>query len=344
MGIAPGVDLISLKISDETGMAYESDTVEAMQWVFDHKEQYNIRVVNLSIQSTVEQSYHESALNAAAEILWFNGVVVTAATGNWDLGSVYPLNAAPANDPFVITVGAVDEQGTTKIKDDRPATFSVWGYTQDGFNKPEIYAPGVDIISVLSKNSDWDVEHPERVVFSGQYFRISGTSMATPMVSGAVALLLQAEPNLTPDQVKYRVMKAIDWAGSSPYLNVYKMLTTPTSERANRGIIPHLLLAKMALIAYWANVNGGETIDWASVDWEAVNWEAVDWNAVNWNAVDWSTVDWSAVNWNAVNWNAVNWNAVNWNAVNWNAVNWNAVNWNAVNWNAVNWNAVAWDE
>jgi serine protease AprX len=343
-GIAPKVDLINLKISDDLGMAYESDTVAAMQWIFDNKDQYNIRVVNLSIQSTVEQSYHDSALSAAAQILWFNGVVIVAATGNWYGGEVYPLNVAPGNDPFVITVGATDEKGTTRLQDDYIPNFSAWGLTQDGFMKPEIFAPGVDIISVLSSGSDWYYDYPDRAVFGKEYFRISGTSMATPMVTGAVALLLQAEPNLTPDQVKYRVMNTHEWVGPSPYLNIYKMLTTPTTESANQDVIPHMLLAKMAMIAYWASENGDENIDWENVDWDAVNWDAVDWDAVNWNAVNWNAVNWNAVNWNAVNWNAVNWNAVNWNAVNWNAVNWNAVNWNAVNWNAVNWNAVYWGE
>jgi serine protease AprX len=342
-GVAPGANLIGIKVSDDLGMAYESDTVYALQWIFDHKDEYNIRVVNLSIQSTVEQSYHDSALSAAAEILWFNGVVVVAATGNWYGGEVYPLNAAPGNDPYIITVGAVDENGTAKILDDRTALFSVWGYTQDGFIKPEIYAPGIDIVSTLAGSSEWRNQYPERFI-EGGYFRISGTSMATPMVTGAVALLLQAEPDLTPDQVKYRVMNTHNWAGPSPYLSVYNMLTTPTTESANQDIIPHMLLAKMALIAYWSSQNGEENIDWENVDWTAVNWNAVNWNAVNWNAVNWNAVNWNAVNWNAVNWNAVNWNAVNWNAVNWNAVNWNAVNWNAVNWNAVNWNAVNWDE
>ena len=331
-GIAPKVHLISLKISDEFGMAYESDTVAAMQWVFENKDQYNIRVVNLSIQSTIEQSYNESALDAAAEILWFNGVVIVAASGNWYGGDVYPLNVAPGNDPFIITVGAADEKGTSILQDDFIPNFSVWGQTMDGFMKPEIFAPGVDIISVLSFGSDWYYDYPDRAVLGNEYFRISGTSMATSMVSGAVTLLLQAEPNLTPDQVKYRVINANEWVGPGRYLSVYKMLTTPTTESANQGIIPHMLLAKMAMIAYWSSQNGGETIDWANIDWSAVNWNAVNWDAVNWNAVNWNAVNWNAVNWNAVNWNAVNWNAVNWNAVNWNAVNWNAVNWNAVNW------------
>jgi serine protease AprX len=342
-GVAPGVNLIGIKISDDYGMAYESDTVEALQWIFDNKDIYNIRVVNLSIQSTVEQSYHDSALDAAVEILWFNGIVVVAATGNKGPDNGFnPVLAAPANDPFIITVGASEEKGDADRSNDSIASFTAYDETMDFFVKPEIIAPGKDIVSVLAGSSWWRNDHPDRFV-DGGYFRISGTSMATPMVAGAAALLLQAEPDLTPDQVKYRLLETAGKVGKANYLDVYGAVTTPTIESANQGVIPHMLLAKMALIAYWANENGGENVDWENVDWAAVNWNAVNWNAVNWNAVNWNAVNWNAVNWNAVNWNAVNWNAVNWNAVNWNAVNWNAVNWNAVNWNAVNWNAVNWN-
>jgi serine protease AprX len=344
-GIAPKVDLINLKISDDYGLAFESDTVDAMQWVLDHKDKYNIRVVNLSIQSTVPQSYHESALDAAAEILWFNGVVVVAAAGNRNNNSTFSaIQAAPANDPFIITVGATDEKGSSKRTDDSITSFTSKGLTLEGYYKPEVLAPGVDIISVLSYGSDWRFEHPDHVVMDGEYFRLSGTSLSAPMVAGAAALLLQAEPDLTPDQVKYRLTHAAGAVANNPYLDVYAALTTTTTESANQGIVPHMLLAKMAMIAYWASENGDENIDWGAVNWDAVNWNAVNWNAVNWNAVNWNAVNWNAVNWNAVNWNAVNWNAVNWNAVNWNAVNWNAVNWNAVNWNAVNWNSLYWGE
>jgi serine protease AprX len=343
-GVAPGVNLIGLKVSDDQGMAYESDTVEALQWIFDNKDTYNIRVVNLSIQSTVEGYYGESALNLAVEILWFNGVVVVASAGNeWSGEYVNTIKAAPANDPFIITVGASDEMGSSDRSDDVITPFTARGVSLSGYYKPEIIAPGKDIVSTLAGSSEWRNEHPDRFV-KGGYFRISGTSMATPMVAGAAALLLQAEPDLTPDQVKFRLVSSSSPIEYHPYLDIYAAITSDTTEAYNWDVVPHQVLAKMALIAYWSNQNGEENIDWENVDWSAVNWNAVNWNAVNWNAVNWNAVNWNAVNWNAVNWNAVNWNAVNWNAVNWNAVNWNAVNWNAVNWNAVNWNAVSWDE
>jgi serine protease AprX len=288
-GVAPDANIISLKISDENGMAYESDTVAALQWALENQKRYNIRIVNLSIQSAVEQSYHTSPMAAAAEILWFNGIVVVAATGNDTGGSFSPLNAPPGNDPFIITVGAADEQGTSVLSDDSYMAGAVYGVTQDGFSKPEIWAPGVDIISVLSDNSDWDLDYPERVIIINddpEYFRISGTSMAAPMVSGAVAILLEAEPDLNPDQIKYRVMNAVNWVNGSPYLSIEKLLTTSTTEAANTGIEASQLL-------------------WSGED-------AVTWNSGNWNSVNWNSVNWNAVNCNAVNWNAVNWNAVDW--------------------------------
>ncbi|MEJ2748807.1 MAG: S8 family serine peptidase, partial [Anaerolineae bacterium] len=349
-GIAPEANLISLKIIGDDGLAYESDTVEAMQWVLDHKDEYNIRVVNLSINSSNVNSYHESPLDIAAEILWFNDIVVVASAGN--RATVYdwfnPVLAPPANDPFIITVGASNELGSANPADDFIPFFSTSGITVDGYQKPEIIAPGKNIISVLASSSWWRNEHLDRVV-DGNYFRISGTSMSAPMVAGAAALLLQAEPNLTPDQVKYRLMhtaRTIDGIFSGddfPYLDVYTAVTTSTTESANQDVIPSMPLAKMALIAYWASQNGGETIDWSNIDWNAVNWDAVDWDTVDWNSVNWGSVNWGSVNWGSVNWGSVNWGSVNWGSVNWGSVNWGSVNWGSVNWGSVNWGSVNWN-
>lgn len=302
-GVAPSVNLINLKVSDENGVAYESDVVAAMQWIYDNKDQYIIRVVNLSLNSTVESSYHHSPMDAAAEILWFNGVVVVAAAGNKGPGGGFNTsNAAPANDPFIITVGATDEMGTSNLSDDIFAPFSAFGVTDNGYFKPEIVAPGKDIVSVLSASSNWNQDYPERIIMNGEYFRLSGTSMAAPMVSGAVALLLQDEPDLTPDQVKYRLLNAsnsvlgeVDFDGDGlsepsylPYLDVYAMvLGSSTNESANTGIPVSKLL--------WT---GDESLSWNSVAWNSVAWNSVAWNSVAWNSVAWNSVAWNSVAWN----------------------------------------------
>ncbi|MBX3051637.1 MAG: S8 family peptidase [Caldilineaceae bacterium] len=285
-GIAPMANLLSLNISDGSGMAYESDTVAAMQWVLDNKATYNIRVVNLSINSTVESSYHSSPMNAAAEILWFNGIVVVASSGNkGNTNGPNTSNAAPANDPFLITVGAFDEMGDSKLRGDAIAPFTAQGWTDAAIYKPEILAPGANIWSVLAPNSSWGKDHPDRVDSTGKYFRASGTSMAAPMVAGAVALLLQKEPTLTPDQVKYRLINASRWVGAYPGLDVYKALITSTTKSANTGLTASQLL--------WT---GSQPAVWQSgFTWSSVNWNSVNWNSVNWN----SGFTWSSVNWNS---------------------------------------------
>jgi serine protease AprX len=222
-------------------------------------------------------------MDAAAEILWFNGVVVVAASGNTDPQGLYnPTQAAPANDPFLITVGASTEKDTVKIEDDAWANFSARGITQDGFYKPEIYAPGVGIISVLADSSMWGLDYPEKVALANEYIRLSGTSMSAPMVTGAAALLLQAEPDLTPDQVKYRLLNASASLQGYPYLDVYAALTIPTTESANKGVEASKLL--------WS---GEEPVVWESVAWNSVAWNSVAWNSVAWNSVSWNSVAWN---------------------------------------------------
>jgi hypothetical protein len=363
-GIAPQAQVINFRVADQNGMAHESGIVEALQYIMELKEThgYNIRVLNISINSTLEASYNESPLNAALEILWFNGIAVVASAGN----TAGTINAAPANDPYVITVGAVDEHGTADRSDDTIPTWSSHGVTLDGVAKPDVYAPGRHIISVLSSKSPWATEHPDRVYGDGQYFRMSGTSMAAPMVAGTIAHIISVSHNyISPDQFKYMLMNdpqaQISSNGQSGgYLDASEIGDESSDwGYANQDNIPHLLLRQTAyyasstaaLIAYYANYMCGvpveqcdmSSVNWNSVDWNSVNWNSVDWNSVNWNSVNWNSVNWNSVDWNSVNWNSVNWNSVNWNSVNWNSVDWNSVNWNSVNWNSVDWNSVNWN-
>ncbi len=291
-GVAPDATLIGLKISNDQGIGYESDVVKALQWVYNNKATYNIRVINLSINSGVEASYHTSPLNAAAEILWFNGVVVVVSAGNSGGQRGYnSVNAAPANDPFFITVGASDEQGTSAAGDDVMAAYSAYGRTIDGFLKPDIIAPGTAVYSVLAPLSPWGNLYPERTANNGQYFRLSGTSMAAPMVVGTVALMLEKAPNLTPDQVKYRLLDSAKSSfsmplnGSSvnfPYVHGTAAVKSTTNKSANTGLQASQLL--------WTGSS--------PINWNSVNWNSVNWNSVNWNSVNWTSVNWTSVNWN----------------------------------------------
>jgi len=295
IGVAPMANIINVKVSNDDGSTMLVNVIQGLQWVLENKDTYNIRVVNLSLNSTVAESYHTSPLDAAVEILWFNQIVVVASAGNNGNGAIYP----PANDPFVITVGATDDKGTDTIADDSVASFSAYSTTVDGFTKPDLVAPGKNIIArLVNTNMGMAGEHPDNLVGT-QYFRMSGTSAAAPMVSGAVAMLLQDEPNLTPDQVKYRLMATANhvWPGYDPttagagYLDVLLAVQTNTTESANTGTMPSQLL-----------YTGTDPITWNGVGWDSVGWNTVGWNTVGWNTVGWNTVGWNTVGWNTDYW------------------------------------------
>src|SRR5438128_12161534 len=136
---------------------------------------------------------------AAVEIAWRRGLVVVAAAGN--SGPAQDTTASPGIDPYVITVGAIDDHGTISPRDDTRAPFSAWG-TADSNAKPDLVAPGRRIVSLRVPGSVLDTLFPDHLVLArngATYLRLTGTSMATAVVSGAVALLLERRPDLTPD-------------------------------------------------------------------------------------------------------------------------------------------------
>lgn len=290
IGVAPRANLVNIKVTDEVGMATESDVVAGLQWIYANYKTYNIRVVNLSLNGSTPQSYHTSPLAAACEVLWFNGIVVVVSAGNNGTATLYP----PANDPFVITVGAVDDQGTDTLQDDQIAAFSAYGSTKDGFAKPDLVAPGRNIVSLLANSKNVLVqEHPDHAVYTAHayYFRMSGTSVAAPIVAGAAALLLQDEPNLTPDQVKYRLLATANqqWPGydrlraGAGYLDVAAAVRGTTTQAANTKIPVSNLLT-----------TGPNGVLSPSVNWSSVNWSSVNWSSVNWSSVNWSSDYWEA--------------------------------------------------
>jgi len=224
-GIAPNVNLIDIRVLDATGVGTDSSVVAGIEKAISLKSKYNIRVINLSLGRPVFESYTLDPLCRAVEAAWKAGIVVVAAAGNDgrdnSLGTDgYGTISSPGNDPYVITVGAMKTNATPGRGDDTIASYSSKGPTAvDHIVKPDIVAPGNHVVSLLGSVSALYKNFPGNTVpFSyytamnigfptPEYFVLSGTSMATPVVSGAAALLLQQHPTLTPDQVKARLMK-----------------------------------------------------------------------------------------------------------------------------------------
>ena len=305
-GAAPNANLISIKASDDDGNATVLDVIYGLQFAVDHQDDYNIRVVNLSLESSDPQSYKTDPLDAAAESAWFHGIVVVAAAGN--RGTVAgAVTYAPGNDPFVVTVGAVDDQGTKNVKDDAVTSWSSRGTTQDGFAKPELYAPGAHIVSQLAPHSAFARMCPS-CIRDGGYIQAGGTSMAAPIVSGIVAQILEDRPAWTPDQVKAALMytkrpvaggREVDavsaddaWVSSLP--------------NPNADLIPNRLVdAGTGAIDYtrsswsrssWSGAGGGLLAGWARSSWSC-NCSVTPGGSVlpsrsSWSRSSWST-DWS---------------------------------------------------
>ena len=300
-GAAPQANLISLDVMDDSGMARTSDVIAAAEWIYEKRVDRNIKVANFSLHSTMPSNFMNDPLDRAVEKLWFGGVTVVVAAGNYgkpDGPSGIPY--APGNDPFVITVGAVDLEGSVNIRRHDVPNWSAYGYTKDGFRKPELAAAGRYMIGPVPSAATLRGAKPENVVDAG-YMRLSGTSFAAPVVAGAAAQLLLDHPTWTPDQVKGALMQRARYIPDAPpgsagvgEINAARstMLSSPPNPNAalNRFVKPNLLtgLKEFDGAAWYAAAK-------ANVSWDSVSWSDVSWTDVSWTDVSWADVSWSDV-------------------------------------------------
>ncbi|HJV29828.1 MAG TPA: S8 family serine peptidase, partial [Gaiellaceae bacterium] len=311
-GSAPNAKLIDLDVMDDNGAGRTSDVIAAAQWINDNRVQYGIKVANFSLHSQAVNHFWLDPLNVAVEKLWFNGVVVVAAAGNYGKadgpsGVMY----APGSDPFVITVGSIDIGGTARIGDDARAPFSAYGRTPDGFWKPEICAPGRYMVGAIPMGSTIAAQKADKIRATG-YIELSGTSFAAPVISGLAAQILARSPGLTPDQVKGNVMRrsrAVPQA--APMSCGVGQLNGTRSALFDGAANPN-----KALSAFVKTGPDGNSV------FDAVSWTDVSWTDVSWDAVSWTDVSWTDVSWDAVSWTDVSWTDVSWTDVSWTDVSW----------------------
>jgi serine protease AprX len=316
-GGTPQAPLVSLDVMDDHGVARTSDVIAAAQWILANKNTYNIRIANFSLHSGTKSHFFQDPLDAAVEKLWFNGVVVVAAAGNYGL-STGPSGVpyAPGNDPFVITVGAIDIGGTKNIHDDQNAPWSAYGRTLDGFSKPDLAAPGRYMVGPVPAGSTLAVEKASNVVAPG-YIQLSGTSFAAPIISAAAAQILAKHPEYTPDQVKGALMVSTKPVADTPLgsvgvgeiqvTNAAAVKTPPNPNKAlNQFVKPDLTGSRAFDAVSWSDT-AKANVSWDSVSWADVSWASAAWSAVSWADVSWESVSWADVSWADVSWADVSW-------------------------------------
>jgi serine protease AprX len=364
-GIAPGANLISLKVATADGATDVSQVIAGIDWVVTHRNDtgLNIRVLNLSFGTESAQDPKLDPLSHAVEAAWRKGIVVVVSVGNE--GAAGTAVAMPAANPYVIAVGAANGMGTATRTDDTVAAFSSVGNIN---RHADLVAPGTSVAALRDPGSYVDVTYPSGLVpgdTSGRLFRGSGTSQAAAVVSGAAALLLQQRPNLTPDQVKKLLMSTADpmpqgavYAKGAGQLNVKAAATaavptytqtwpasqgTGSLEQSRGGA--HVadpdtgteltgetdIMGRPWNGATWAVAAKNGTA-WSGGAWNGSLWSGTSFTGPSWSTVAWAGTDWSGRTWSSRTWSGAVWDGRTWSARIWSGRTWSGRTWSGNNW------------
>ncbi len=362
-GVAPKANLVSVKVAGVDGSTDVSVVIAGLQWIVGNRSSFGIKILNLSFGTDSVQSYLVDPLNYAVEQVWQSGIFVAVAAGNRgpNAGTV----GKPGDDPFVVSVGAADLNGTADRTDDTVAEFSSRGPTQDGLSRPDMVAPGISIVSNRVKGSTVDLNHPLAAV-DDNYLKGTGTSQATAVVSGVAALMYQANPSMSANVAKATMLQtagdstAAQLGGGAGLVNASKAVQWAKDGRmankpANQNLTPSTGMGSLELSrgSYHVEVDmdgdgvyelleGEIGFGWTEGDWSAGSWRASSWRASSWRADQWSAGSWRASSWSAGSWRSDTWTASSWRSDTWSASSWRASSWRTDSWSEAAWAENAW--
>jgi serine protease AprX len=360
-GVAPKSTVIAVKAAGRNGSADVSTMLQAMHWVAAYKDQFNIRVLNLSWGTKSVQDPSLDPLNYAVERLWDLGIVVVTAAGN--AGPQSGTVTKPGDDPVVLTVGAYDDKQNLEPADDSLSAWSSRGPTAAGLTKPDILAPGRTLIAPRSYGSSVEVDNPKALV-TPSYIKGSGTSQAAAVVSGLAALLIEARPELTPDQVKAilrgtalpisgvtadnqgvgRVQLGAALAAAPPANAAQARPATGLgSIEASRG--------GMNVMADCGNDGTADVIQgeidvrceaWTGSAWTGSAWTGSAWTGSAWTGSAWTGSAWTGSAWTGSAWTGSAWTGGTWTGSAWTGSAWTGSAWTGSAWTGSAWTGSAW--
>jgi serine protease AprX len=331
-GVAPGAEIVSVKIAGRDGSADVSTLLAAIQWVVSYRAELGIRVLNLSLGTPSRADYRHDPLNYAVERAWRSGIVVVVSAGN--RGPDAQTISKPADDPLVLTVAAVEDRETPATSDDRAARFSGRGPTAGGLAKPDVVAPGARVISLRSPGSFVE-QHAPGGFADPVYRRGSGTSMSAAIVSGVAALILQANPGWSPDRSKFalvttarKVNDSDPAATGAGIVDAYAAARKARLGLANQGVVfsdgTGLLDASRAELAvslacetaaelpdgqcerlhgeFTAQGRAFEAALWRETEWTGASWQGAQWYGASWQGTSWQGASWQGASWQGASW------------------------------------------
>ena len=377
-GAAPEANIVSVKIAGFDGATDVSHVLGALQWVVANRATYGIRALNLSLGSDSPQTYMLSPLNYAVQRAWKSGITVVVSSGN--SGPDPKTVLKPADDPYVVTVGASNDEGTMTIADDRVPVFSSKGPTRsNGVPKPDVVAPGVHTISLRSPGSAVDQAFGSTATVADDYFRGTGTSMSAATVTGVVAQILQANPRLVPDQVKNRLTStarriAISdrYAAGAGIVDSYAAARSTSTAKANQGLLMGLgnglgslqndrgtlapvvntpmgeitltgeRKAQYSRTAARANRIANNNLLSYLVPWSSLVYTTTGWDPATFALTSWANNDWAAMRWKDGSFEATTWEAMRWKGSSWSNADWDAMRWKEADWDAMRWKSTTW--
>jgi serine protease AprX len=380
LGVAPDAKILALKLANTDGSTDVSQVIAGLDWVTQNPvmpDGTRVRVINLSYGTNSAQSYLSDPLAAAAENAWKHGIVVVVSAGN--NGVLDGRLTNPAINPYVLAVGATDNNHSLSGWSYDRATAASFSQRGSAARHVDVVAPGTSLVSARVPGSFIDINNPSGRVTgdtSGKLFRGSGTSQAAAVVSGSVALLLQAYPNLTPDQVKYVLMesarsvtKATPIAAGDGTIDLSKAFQLADSLNGTGYVGTYL---KADAIQTFPGSTGQGSIDAArggsvlvdndgidltgEVDVQGNAWDPAAWwqatsNGSAWSGGQWLGSTWTGNSWepassgfSSARWSSARWSSARWSAADWASANWTSARWSSARWSSARWSAVLWSD
>jgi serine protease AprX len=301
-GVAQNAPIVSVKTADSQGQSLTSDVIAATDWILANKSKYGIKVANFSMAGASRTSFRFDPLDQAVEQLWLNGITVVAAAGNYGTDTAVDMSYAPGNDPFVITVGAADQHQTADPSDDTIAPWSAYGYTADGFSKPDLVAPGRYMIMPVPLGTTIPNTVPDRVVDpAGGYMWMSGTSFSAPIVAGAAAQILARHPNWGPNEVKGALMLTSTYLGGVNW-QAAGVGETGAGSAAMLDFTPPNPNENLDTFVTTNPLSGARSFDqaaWASAVSLDAAWSSAAWSSAAWGSAAWASAAWGSAAWSS---------------------------------------------